>query len=228
VTDTSAPEQTPSREQPRSLGILGGSFNPPHLGHLAVARHARADLALERVVLMPAHAQPVKGREQDPGPEHRLRMCRLAVADAEGVSVCALEIERGGASYTVDTLRAVHASHPHVELTFIVGADTAGTLPTWREPAALLELAGLGVAARSGSDRGRVLAALAGLGAGGGEGAAVRFLDMPAIDISSSQARLRASRGEPIEELVGPAVAGYIAEHGLYRSGAAADATGPS
>jgi len=180
------------------------------------------------VVLMPAHTQPVKGSEQDPGPEHRLRMCRLAVADAEGVSACALEIERGGASYTVDTLRSIHASHPHVELTFIVGADTAATLPTWREPAALLELAGLGVAARTGSDRRRVLDALEGLGAGGGDGSAVRFLEMPAIDISSSQARLRASRGEPIEGLVGPAVARYIAEHGLYRAGASAGPGGPS
>jgi nicotinate-nucleotide adenylyltransferase len=180
------------------------------------------------VVLMPAHTQPVKGSEQDPGPEHRLRMCRLAVADAEGVSVCALEIERGGASYTVDTLRSIHASHPHVELTFIVGADTAGTLPAWREPAALLELAGLGVAARTGSDRRNVLDTLEGLGAGGGDGAAVRFLEMPAIDISSSQARLRASREEPIEELVGPAVAGYITEHGLYRPGGSAGAGGPS
>jgi nicotinate-nucleotide adenylyltransferase len=180
------------------------------------------------VVLMPAHTQPVKGSEQDPGPEHRLRMCRLAVADAEGVSVCALEIERGGASYTVDTLRSIHASHPHVELTFIVGADTACTLPTWREPAALLELAGLAVAARTGSDRRRVLDALAALGAGGGDGSAVRFLEMPAIDISSSQARLCAGRGEPIEGLVGPAVAGYIAEHGLYRAGASAGAGGPT
>jgi nicotinate-nucleotide adenylyltransferase len=173
------------------------------------------------VVLMPAHTQPVKGSEQDPGPEHRLRMCRLAVAGEEGVGVCALEIERGGASYTVDTLRTIHASHPHVELTFIVGADTAGTLPSWREPAAVLELAGLGVAARSGSDRSQVLDALAGLGA---EARDVRFLEMPAIDVSSSQARACARRGEPIEGLVGPEVARYIAGNGLYRAGAAESA----
>ncbi|HEX7609898.1 MAG TPA: nicotinate-nucleotide adenylyltransferase [Solirubrobacteraceae bacterium] len=228
ATDTSAPEQPPPGEQPRSLGILGGSFNPPHVGHLAVARHARAELGLERVVLMPAHTQPVKGPGRDPGPEHRLRMCRLAAAGAAGVSVCALEIERGGASYTVDTLRSIHASHPHVDLTFIVGADTAATLPAWREPEALLELAGLGVAARGGSDRRRVLDALAGLGAGGGDGARVRFLEMSAIDVSSSRARERAARGEPIEQLVGPAVADYIAEHRLYRAGAPAPSAGGS
>lgn len=211
------------REQPRSLGILGGSFNPPHLGHLAVARHALEDLALERVVLMPAHTQPVKGSEEDPGPGHRLRMCQLAVAQVEGVGVCALEIERGGASYTVDTLRTIHASHPQLELTFIVGADTAGTLASWREPDALLELASLGVAARSGSDRGRVLDALAGLGLGLGDADAtrprVRFLEMGTINVSSSAARLRAARGEPLDELLGSAVAGYVAEHGLYRGG---------
>jgi nicotinate-nucleotide adenylyltransferase len=207
------------RGQPASLGILGGSFNPPHLGHLAVARHALEDLALERVVLMPAHTQPVKGSEQDPGPEHRLRMCRLAVMQLEDVGVCALEIERGGESYTVETLRTIHASHPQLQLTFIVGADTARTLASWREPGALLELASLGVAARTGSDRERVLGALAGLGVSEDRATSprLRFLEMGAVDISSSEARARAARGEPLDELLGSAVAGYVAEHGLYR-----------
>src|SRR5437660_315879 len=108
---------------------------------LALASHALDALALRRVVLMPAHTSPYKPSAPDPGPEHRLRMCRLLVGGAPGVSVCALEIERGGTSYTVDTLTAIHASHPDAELTFIVGADTASTLPAWREPARLLRLA---------------------------------------------------------------------------------------
>ena len=187
---------------------------------------------------MPADIPPHKppGEDgwggRDPGPEHRLRMCRLAVAGVAGLSVCALEIERGGLSYTVDTLKALHASHPDAELTLIVGADTASTLASWRQPAKLLELAHLAVAARAGAARRPVLDAIAGLGEddeGGRQGRpgpvqSVRFLEMPTIEVSSSMVRRRVAEGEPIEELVGSAVAGYIAEHGLYR--ADAEATG--
>jgi nicotinate-nucleotide adenylyltransferase len=193
--------------------VLGGTFNPPHLGHLALARHARQQLGLEHVLLVPTHTTPhkVNGEDiedrRDPGPAHRLRMCRLAVHGVDGVTVCAVEIERGGLSYTVDTLRSLHASHPHAELTFIVGADTASTLGSWREPEQLLELAQLAVATRTGA---------------GGEARTgadrVRFLDMPPIDVSSSLVRRRVADGDAVDDLVGPAVAGYIAEHGLYRT----------
>jgi nicotinate-nucleotide adenylyltransferase len=217
------PERAPALAGVRSLGILGGTFNPPHLGHLALARHALNQLGLQRVLMMPAHIPPHKPTEEDPRPEHRLRMCRLSVRDAAGISVCALEIERGGPSYTVDTLRAIHASHPGAQLTFIVGADTACTLPAWREPAVLLGLADLAVAARDGSGRTGVKDTVAPLLAAGrpqasNPGAALTFLDMPAIEVSSSMARDRVARGEPVEDLLGAAVAGYIAEHGLYRT----------
>jgi nicotinate-nucleotide adenylyltransferase len=222
-------------ERPASVGILGGTFNPPHLGHLALARRALEQLGLQRVVLMPAHTSPHKVAAPDPGPEHRLRMCRLLVGGVAGVSACALEIERGGASFTVDTLTAIHASHPDAELTFIVGADTASTLPAWREPARLLELAGLAVAAREGTTRAGVLQSLRSIGAastgaaveaqpasesgadGRGGPQSIRFLDLPVIDVSSSAARQRVANGEPIEDLVGAEVAAYIAEQGLYR-----------
>jgi nicotinate-nucleotide adenylyltransferase len=199
--------------EPGSLGILGGTFNPPHLGHLAIARDALRELALDRVVLMPARMPPHKPIERDPGSAARLAMCRLLVAGADGVSVCAYELERDGPSYTVDTLGAIHASDPDAELTFIVGADTAATLPSWREPRRLLELARLAVAARSGTDRRGVLQALAPLAPAQG---GVRFLDTPVIEISSSLARERAAAEEPLEALVGEGVAGYIVEHGLY------------
>jgi len=177
---------------------------------------------------VPTHTTPHKADVEDawdPGPEHRLRMCQLAVEGMEGVSACAVEIERGGLSYTVDTLRSLHASHPRAQLTFIVGADTASTLGSWREPRQLPELARLAVAARAGAARERVLDALAALqiadGAGGERRSAadgVRFLQMPAIEVSSSMVRRRVAGGEAVEELVGPPVAGYIAEHGLYRA----------
>jgi nicotinate-nucleotide adenylyltransferase len=191
-----------------------------------LARHALSELGLTRVLVMPAHTPPHKAARDggsgasegggDPGPQHRLRMCQLLVTPQEGVSACALEIERGGPSYTVDTLSAIHASHPHARLTFIVGADTASTLPSWRRPAELLELADLAVAARPGSaGRERVLDTVTGI-ARRGHAPAVAFLHMPAIEVSSSQVRDRAGRGEPIDDLVGPAVAAYVAEHRLY------------
>jgi nicotinate-nucleotide adenylyltransferase len=195
-----------------SLGILGGTFNPPHLGHVAIARHALGELGLARVVLMPAGTPPHKAVAHDPGPQQRLEMCRLLLEGVAGVSVCALELERDGPSYTVDTLRAIQTSHPEAELTFIVGADIASTLPAWREPVQLLELSQLAVAARPGSDRDGVLDALSPLG----EHARVRFLNAPLLDVSSSSVRERVGRGEPIERFVGAGVADYIAEHGLY------------
>lgn len=244
-------EQPVAATELRSLGILGGTFNPPHIGHLALARHARDQLRLQCVLLMPAHIAPFKaggedgrdGRREgqregggerrreggsDPVPEQRLRMCELAVAGLDGICVSALEIERRGVSYTVDTLTALHDSHPQAQLTLIVGADVAGTLPSWREPARLLALARIAVAARPGTPREPVLRALAGLGvapADGAEGSQrVSFLQMPAVEISSSLVRDLLARGQPIEELVGSAVAGYIAEHRLYRAPSGAGA----
>jgi nicotinate-nucleotide adenylyltransferase len=234
-TDTSALERRidpdpipvqrrgPAPAGPRSIGVLGGTFNPPHLGHLALARHAREALDLELVLMVPAYISPLKGPGQDPGPEHRVCMCRLAAEGVDGLSVSAVEIERGGTSYTVDTLMAIKSSHPDAHLTFITGADTARTLPAWREPERLLGLADLAVAARDGSWRQGVSDAVGPLLASGRRGAngsspALRFLQMPPVDVSSSMVRERVARGEPVEDLVGPAVAGYIAAHGLYRA----------
>jgi nicotinate-nucleotide adenylyltransferase len=192
------------------------------------------ELGLERVLLMPAGRPPHKTDGEDPGPEHRLRMCRLAIeeaaagADRSGglLGVCALEIERGGPSYTVDTLRALHAAYPDSEITFILGADVARTLPSWREPRELLALAQFAVALRPGTGPEEVRSAVASLSAAPGRqfpgqqpiGLPMGFLTMPTVDISSSLVRERVRRGLPIAELVGPAVASYIAEHDLYHA----------
>ena len=171
---------------------------------------------------MPAHIPPHKSAEQDPGAGHRLAMSRLLVDGEPGMSVCALEVQRAGPSYTVDTLEEIHASDPDSELTFIVGADIARTLPAWREPAKVLELAHLAVAERSGTSAEEVLETIAPLrDASGADGAGeVRFLGMPVVGVSSSAVRGRVSRGQPVDRLVGPAVARYISEHDLYRPSA--------
>ncbi len=194
------------------LGILGGTFNPPHLGHCAAARHARLQLGLERVLLMPGHTPPHKPAEEDPGARRRLEMCELIAREEPGLSACDLEIRRGGPSYTVDTLRELHELHPDAQLTLIVGADMARTLPGWREAPQLFRLAGVAVADREGVDRREVAAEL------DSAGARASFLSMPAVEVSSSLVRERAGAGAPIDDLVGPAVAAYIERHGLYRA----------
>ncbi len=198
------------------IGILGGTFNPPHRGHLALARHARDELSLDEVMLMPAGTPPHKGGGGDPGPEHRLEMCRLAVAGERAISACGLELERAGPSYTADTLNEIHDRHPEAELTFIVGADTARTLPGWHEPQRVLELAELAVAARAGSDRAEVTEALV-RAAGSATRPRVRFLEMAPIEASSSSARTLIAAGGQTQQMLGREVAAYIAANGLYR-----------
>jgi nicotinate-nucleotide adenylyltransferase len=207
-----------------AIGILGGSFNPPHRGHLAVARDARRELGLERVLLMPLHTPPHKPGGEDPGPAHRLAMAHLAAEAEPGVEASALEIERGGPSYTADTLSEIHAGDPEDELTFIVGADTALTLPGWRRPGTVLSLARLAVASRPGSDGGQLLEALSEVPIEAVPGAPhakpdVVFLSMQPIAASSSLARKRLAAGATVSDLLDPAVERYIVEHGLYGAG---------
>jgi nicotinate-nucleotide adenylyltransferase len=197
------------------VGILGGTFNPPHLGHLVCAQEALAQLGLDRVVLMPVSTPPHKETEGDPGGEARHEMCRLAVAKDGRLAVSRLELDREGPSYTVDTLREIHASHPGDELTFIVGGDMAASLPTWRDPEAVLEAATLAVAERTGARRADIEEQLSGLA---GAADRVRFFAMPRLDISSSDIRRRVREDRPIRYLVPDEVAQYIGAHGLYRT----------
>ena len=198
------------------MGILGGTFNPPHAGHLALARTAREQLGLDCVLLMPANVAPNKPASgDDPGAQRRLAMCRLAVAAEPAIQASALEIDRGGVSYTVDTLQAIHDEHPDAKLTLILGADTARTLPGWREPGRLLGMADLAVAERDGPAETDIRATLGSL-ADAPARPAVRVLRMPKVPVSSSQVRELAAAGRPVRELVGVGVAEYIVEHGLY------------
>lgn len=196
------------------LGLLGGTFNPPHVGHLVCAQEAWAQFGLDRVVFMPVFEPPHKTAERDPGVEHRVELCRLAVAGDSRFEVSRLEADTPGRSYTVDTLRRLHESSPEDELTFIVGGDMAHALPTWHEPEAVLSLATLGVAERDGVGRADITDQLtrAGLAAH-----RLRFFDMPRLDISSTEIRRRVAGGRPIRYLVPEAVADYIDAKGLYR-----------
>jgi len=199
-------------------GILGGTFNPPHVAHLVCAQEARAELGLDLVALVPVLAPPHKALVADPGPEARLELCRLAVAGDEGLEVRRDELDRPAPSYTVDTLRALHDSRPEDELTLIVGADMARDLPSWREPEEILRLATLAVAERGGEAREELASALAELATP----RPIEFFDMPRLDISSTMIRRRVAEGRPIRHLVPDAVAERIARDGLYAGAGAA------
>jgi len=199
-----------------AIGILGGTFNPPHTGHLALARHARDELGLGEVWLMPLHTPPHKPAAPDPGPEHRLEMARLASAGEERIGACDLEVRRGGTSYTVDTLSEIHASDPQAELTFVVGADTALTLPSWRSPEQVLSLARLAIARRAGGPPSDGASILDAIGALGGADRDVVFLEMAPVQASSTLARERLAAGESTAGLLAPAVREYIERAGLY------------
>ena len=194
------------------LGLLGGTFNPPHIGHLVCAQEAAVQLALDRVELMPVHAPPHKELEADPGPEVRARLCELAVAGNPALGVCRVELSRPGPSYTVDTLEALAGAD---DLTFIVGGDMAWSLPAWREPEKVLSLARLGVAEREGVRRADILDHLSAALEGAPE--RIDFFDMPRLDISSSDIRRRAGAGRPIRYLVPDEVAAFVQHEGLYR-----------
>ncbi len=178
-----------------------------------LAQEALLRLGLDRVLLVPAALPPHKAVADEPGAAVRADLCELAVAGDPQLAVSPVELERGGTSYTVDTLRALRAASPQDELTLILGADMAASLPAWREPEAVLELARPAVAQRAGTDREAVLAALGGLAGG----SAAVFFDMPLIEISSSAIRDRVKAGEPWRHLVPDAVATRIDQLGLYR-----------
>jgi nicotinate-nucleotide adenylyltransferase len=196
------------------LGLLGGTFNPPHIGHLVCAQEALAQLELERVLLVPVHEPPHKPIVDEPGVERRVEMCERAVAGEERMAVSRVDADVPGPSFTVDTLRRLHAERPGDELTFIVGGDMALSLPAWRAPDAILELAELGVAERHGARPADIEERVA-VVRGGSE--RVRFFEMPRLDVSSSLIRRLVAAGRPIRYLVPDGVAEYIAAAGLYR-----------
>jgi nicotinate-nucleotide adenylyltransferase len=194
------------------LGILGGTFNPPHLGHLICAQEAYLQLGLDQVMLIPARIPPHKPVEDEPGAEHRLALCRLAVEGDDRFTVSEVEIDRTGPSYTVDTLEELHSQAPDNELFLILGGDVAAGLPYWREPERVLSFATVAVAKRRGTSKSAVDQALSSIRGGD----RVQFFRMPRIGISSTQVRRRAKAGVSIKYIVPDAVASYIEEHGLY------------
>ena len=194
------------------LGVFGGTFDPIHLGHVAIVRTVRDALDLDLVIIVPAGHPWLKPAPPEASAEDRLAMTRLAFAGEPRTEVSRVDIDRPGPTYTVDTLRDLRAAHPEQgpdarQWCFITGADALNTIDQWREPDALIEMAHLVGVQRPGHP-----APTPAIPAD-----AWSLVMMDPVDISSTDIRARVRAGEPIDHLVPKAVAAYIAEHRLYR-----------
>ena len=200
------------------IGILGGTFDPVHYGHLLLAECGREQCNLDQVWLVPNVTSPHKTNDVVSKPEHRLEMLRLATAGNGAFRVVSLEIQRGGVSYSVDTLREIHQAEPEAQLFLLLGADSLADLPRWREPARICELA-IPVAVRRPDHPEPDLSVLADL-VSETRMAEIRQcrVDMPLIDLSATDLRRRAAHGESLRYRTPRAVQRYIQTHGVYRA----------
>ncbi|HEX2475402.1 MAG TPA: nicotinate-nucleotide adenylyltransferase [Lacipirellulaceae bacterium] len=225
----STPGPSPQPPAPR-LGIFGGSFDPVHYGHLELARACHEQAQLDEVWFTPTAIQPLKHGGPQASDVHRVEMLRLAIENLDSGPgrhgstdiaeirprpnwrICTLEIDRGGYSYTVDTLRQIHEELPETELFFLMGADALRDVPNWKEPAEIFRLANPLVVARAGESA-PDLSAIVPLCPVGNP---PQTIAMPPINVSSSEIRQRIAAGESIDHLVPPSVVDYIAERKLY------------
>lgn len=201
---------------PRKLGIMGGTFDPIHLGHLAVAEQARDVLGLDAVVFMPTGRSPYKADSRQASGEERFAMCVMAVADNPAFDVSPLESLEDGITYTADTLRTIRAHYPsNVELVFIAGADAIASLANWHEADQLAKLAryvGINRPGTPVSSNEAVKKTLE------DAGFAVEFIHAPSLDISSSDLRARIASGGSVRYLLPELVRSFIKENDLYRA----------
>ena len=197
------------------VGILGGTFDPIHLGHLIVAEEARVGRDLQQVVFVPAGQPRLKDEEPSASPEQRLRMVELAVSSNPHFNVARNEVDRSGPTYTVDTLRKLREElGSGVTLCFILGLDALGQFHRWKDPEGIIETCELVIASRPGFQNTGILDEQ--LARYPTLGAKTSLLNIPRIDISSTDIRQRAAQGGSLRYLVPDAVAAYAREEGLY------------
>ena len=208
VSPRRAPSYTPTVQESCAarIGVLGGTFDPVHYGHLAVALEVRHQLGLEKVLMVVAN-DPWQKSAAGPvtPPDLRLEMVRAAVRGLEGIEASALEIDRGGESYTADTLAELRDARPDADLMLVVGSDAAQDLDTWQRPEELRRLATTVVVSRPGRSRGRPP-----------DGWPAVVVEVPALDISSCDVRARFADGRPVAALVPEPVVELVRTRGLY------------
>jgi nicotinate-nucleotide adenylyltransferase len=185
------------------LGVFGGTFDPPHTGHLLVASDAFEALELDRLVFVPNAIQPLKAALSAAPAQHRLAMVRLLCQGDARFACDAIEVDRGGLSFMVETLRAYRERHPAAALFLLIGEDVLPSLPSWRDTESITELATLVVLSRGDAAPGRETTG--------------RRITARRVDVSSTEIRDRVKAGLPLTGFVPESVSAYITEHGLYR-----------
>ena len=186
----------------KRIGILGGTFNPPHIGHLIIANEIKYALDLDEVRLIPTASPPHKTADKDVTALQRLRMVELAVEGTEGLTASSFEVDKGGVSYSYDTISALKEIEPEAEFFFIIGADMVDLLPTWHRIDELVQIVSFIGVNRPGS--------------AGETPYPVTFISIPEIDLSSTIIRARIAEGGTIKFLTPPKVESYISQEGLY------------
>jgi len=201
------------------IGLFGGTFDPPHHGHLLAASDAFEALALDRLIWIPAAEQPLKQGMQSASAADRLAMVRLLVGDDARFAVDPIEIERAGLSYTVETVEALRGRFPGDELVLLLGTDVLATFARWREPRRIASLARVAILHRAVNGGAVEKAAVVGAvrAVTGDDLPAPVVLDTRRVDVSSTEIRERARDGRSLHGYVPDAVARYVREHALYR-----------
>lgn len=189
-----------------SIGVMGGTFDPIHHGHLVAASEVMDVFNLDQVVFVPAQMQPFKAGRRVTSPEHRYLMTVIATASNNRFTVSRVDIDRGGTTYTIDTLNDLHQQRPNADLFFITGADALEQILTWKDAEQLFDLAHFIGVTRPGHE----------LNASGIPKSAVSLLEVPAMAISSTDCRARVAAGKPVWYLVPDGVVQYIDKYGLY------------
>jgi nicotinate-nucleotide adenylyltransferase len=205
-----------TQQRPERLGILGGTFDPPHVGHLWLGALAADALDLDRVLYLPAAQPPHKGGRLITRPTDRLLMTRLAIGADPAFELCPIEMERTGPSYTIDSVAQLKRGYPDAELFLVMAADSLAEIDTWRDPDRLLAEVEWIVGPRPGSE----LPDRSGLeDRFGADASRIHLLSGPSLDVSSSEVRRRVAAGHTIRYLVPRNVEELIIDRGLYRRG---------
>jgi nicotinate-nucleotide adenylyltransferase len=211
-------QRRPAAEAPERIGILGGTFDPPHVGHLWLAELAASSLALDRVLFTPAAQPPHKRRRGMSSITERLLMARLAINGNARFELSTLEVGRPGPSYTIDTVEEMRRTHGDARLYLLMAADTLAAIDGWREPDRLLSLIEWAVGPRPGTELPTTIALRQRFGSAARR---IHLLEGPSLDVSATEIRRRVAAGRTIRYLVPQAVEELILEKGLYRRHAA-------
>jgi len=186
------------------VGILGGTFDPPHNGHIAIARAALKELRLSKIIFIPALIQPHKAAKTATPAENRINMLRLALTGENKFEISDIELRRKGPSFTVDTLEDLRGSYPADQFFLIIGADNVSEIESWQEPERIFELAAVCAANRPKYE------------ASGRFAREIKYFRMPLVDISSTEIRARIRTGQSVSGMIAPEVERYITDKGLY------------